>query len=70
MLVIYGSLGMGSFKVRGPNRFDQRRVAGETDHRQLGQLNEELGSGAGYARRARAGGHCRAEPLDTQSDRS
>ena len=37
VLVIYGSLGMGSFKVRGPNRFDQRRVAGETDHRELGR---------------------------------
>ena len=37
LLVIYGSLGMGSFKVRGPNRVDQRRVAGETDHRQLGR---------------------------------
>ena len=28
LLVIYGSLGMGSLKVRPPNRLDQRRIAG------------------------------------------
>ena len=37
LLVIYGSLGMGKLKVRPPNRFDQLRVAGETDHRELGR---------------------------------
>jgi hypothetical protein len=31
LLVIYGSLGMGSLKVRPPNSLDQRRIAG-TDH--------------------------------------
>ena len=37
LLVIYGSLGLGSFKVRPPNRFDRRRIAGETDQRALGR---------------------------------
>jgi hypothetical protein len=37
LLVIYGSLGLGSFKVRPPNRFDRRRIAGETDPRALGR---------------------------------
>jgi hypothetical protein len=31
LLVIYGSLGMGSLKVRPPNSLHQRRIAG-TDH--------------------------------------
>ena len=35
LLVIYGSIGLGSFKVRPPNRLDQRRIAG-TDRRNLG----------------------------------
>ena len=37
LLVIYGSLGLGSFKVRPPSRFEKRRIAGETDHRALGR---------------------------------
>ena len=37
LLVFYGSLGLGSFKVRPASRLDQRRVAGETDHRELGR---------------------------------
>jgi hypothetical protein len=37
LLVIYGSVGLGSFKVRPPNRFDKRRSARETRHRQLGR---------------------------------
>jgi hypothetical protein len=37
LLVIYGSLGMGSLKVRPPNRLDRRRIAGETDHLELGR---------------------------------
>ena len=36
LLVIYGSIGLGSFKVRPPNRLDQRRTAG-TDRRDLGR---------------------------------
>jgi hypothetical protein len=32
---IYGSLGVGSLKVRPPNRFDQRRIAGKTGQREL-----------------------------------
>ena len=35
LLVIYGELGMGSFKVRPANRFDQRRI--EKKHRALGR---------------------------------
>jgi hypothetical protein len=35
LLVIYGELGMGSFKVRPANRFDQRRM--EKKHRALGR---------------------------------
>ena len=35
LLVIYGALGMGSFKVRPANRFDQRRI--EKKHRALGR---------------------------------
>ena len=35
LLVFYGSLGLGSFKVRPPNRLDQRRIAG-ANHRKLG----------------------------------
>jgi hypothetical protein len=37
LLVFYGSLGMGSLKVRPPNRLDRRRIAGTTEHRQLGR---------------------------------
>jgi hypothetical protein len=37
LLVIYGSVGLGSFKVRPPNRFDKRRSARETRHRELGR---------------------------------
>ena len=37
LLVLYGSLGMGSLKVRPPNRFELRRVAAETDNRALGR---------------------------------
>jgi hypothetical protein len=37
LLVIYGSVGLGSFKVRPANRFDKRRSARETRHRQLGR---------------------------------
>jgi hypothetical protein len=37
LLVIYGSLGMGSFKVRPPNWFDRRQIAGDTRHRELGR---------------------------------
>jgi hypothetical protein len=37
LLVIYGSLGLGSFKVRPPNRHDKRRSARETHHRALGR---------------------------------
>ena len=37
LLVIYGSVGLGSFKVRPPNRFDKRRSARETRDRQLGR---------------------------------
>ena len=36
LLVIYGSLGLGSFKVRPPSRLEKRRIAGETGHRALG----------------------------------
>ena len=36
LLVIYGSLGLGSFKVRPPSRLEKRRIAGETGHRSLG----------------------------------
>jgi hypothetical protein len=36
LLVIYGSLGLGGFKVRPPNRLDKRRSARKTRHRQLG----------------------------------
>jgi hypothetical protein len=32
LLVIYGSLGMGSLKVRPPNKLDQRRIAGTNHH--------------------------------------
>lgn len=35
LLVIYGALGMGSFKVRPANRLDQRRI--EKKHRALGR---------------------------------
>jgi hypothetical protein len=35
LLVIYGSVGLGSFKVRPPNRFDQRRSTRKTHHREL-----------------------------------
>jgi hypothetical protein len=35
LLVLYGSLGMGSLKVRPPNRFEQRRVAAETANQAL-----------------------------------
>lgn len=37
LLVIYGSLGLGSFKVRPPSRLEKRRIAGETGHRALGR---------------------------------
>jgi hypothetical protein len=37
LLLIYGSLGLGSFKVRPPNRFDKRRSAQKTHHRELGR---------------------------------
>ncbi len=37
LLVIFGSLGMGSLKVRPPSRFEKRRIAGETHHRELGR---------------------------------
>jgi Domain of unknown function (DUF1707) len=37
LLVIYGSLGLGSFKVRPPNRHDKRRSARQTHHRALGR---------------------------------
>jgi hypothetical protein len=37
LLVIYGSLGLGSFKVRPPNRHDKRRSARKTHHRELGR---------------------------------
>ena len=37
LLVIYGSLGLGSFKVRPPNRFDKRRSARKMRHRKLGR---------------------------------
>ena len=37
LFVIYGSLGLGSFKVRAPNRFDKRGSARKTRHRQLGR---------------------------------
>ena len=37
LLVIYGSLGLGSFKVRPPSRLERRRIAGETGHRALGR---------------------------------
>jgi hypothetical protein len=32
LLVIYGSLGMGSLKVRPPSKLDQRRIAGTNHH--------------------------------------
>ena len=35
LLVVWGSLGVGSFKVRPPNRFDRRRIAGRTGQREL-----------------------------------
>jgi DUF1707 SHOCT-like domain len=35
LLVIYGALGLGSFKVRSASRFDQRRI--ERKHRALGR---------------------------------
>jgi Domain of unknown function (DUF1707) len=35
LLVIYGALGLGSFKVRSTSRFDQRRI--ERKHRPLGR---------------------------------
>jgi hypothetical protein len=35
LLVIYGAVGLGSFKVRPANRFDQRRI--EKKHRALGR---------------------------------
>jgi hypothetical protein len=35
LLVIYGSLGLGSFKVRPPSRHDKRRRARGTHHREL-----------------------------------
>ena len=35
LLVLYGSLGMGSLKVRPPNRLEQRRLAAETANRAL-----------------------------------
>ncbi len=37
LLVIYGSLGLGSFKVRPPNRNDKRRSARKTRRRELGR---------------------------------
>ena len=37
LLVIYGSLGMGSFKVRPPSGHELRRIAGHRDQRQLGR---------------------------------
>jgi hypothetical protein len=37
LLVIYGSLGLGSFKVRPASRLEKRRIAGETGHRALGR---------------------------------
>lgn len=37
LLVLYGSLGMGSLKVRPPKRFELRRVAAGTDNRALGR---------------------------------
>jgi DUF1707 SHOCT-like domain len=35
LLVIYGSVGLGSFKVRPPNRLDKRRSTRKTHHREL-----------------------------------
>jgi hypothetical protein len=35
LLLIYGALGLGSFKVRSASRFDQRRI--ERKHRELGR---------------------------------
>jgi hypothetical protein len=37
LLVIYGSLGLGSFKVRPPNRHDKRRSARGRHHREPGR---------------------------------
>ena len=37
LLVIHGSLGMGTLKVRPPNRLDRRRIAGPREHRELGR---------------------------------
>jgi len=37
LLVFYGSLGMGSFKVRPPSSHELRRIAGHRDQRQLGR---------------------------------
>jgi DUF1707 SHOCT-like domain len=37
LLVIYGSVGLGSFKVRPANRHDKRRSAREKHHRELGR---------------------------------
>jgi Domain of unknown function (DUF1707) len=37
LLVLYGSVGVGSLKVRPPNRLEQRRVTVKPDRRQLGR---------------------------------
>jgi hypothetical protein len=37
LLVIYGSLGMGSFKVRPANWFDRRQITAKTNQRELGR---------------------------------
>jgi hypothetical protein len=37
LLVISGSLGMGSFKVRPPNWFDRRQITSKTNQRELGR---------------------------------
>jgi hypothetical protein len=35
LLLIYGSLGVGSFKVRPSNRFERRRILGKSRQREL-----------------------------------
>jgi len=37
LLVIYGSLGLGHFKARPPNRLERRRIVGTTGQRELGR---------------------------------
>jgi hypothetical protein len=37
LLLLYGSLGLGSLKVRPPNRFELCRAAAETENRALGR---------------------------------